>query len=422
MSNITNNIDKMTKSILILADPFGKPSFSPRLRSICEYLYTHGWNIDVYTERFEQLHFEHAYPIHEIDVYNHLEGKLADAEWVLKSIWSLFTDWRNRYFAKKICQEIKGRHYDLVFCTTFSTFPLYAALAASKLMNVPLHVDIRDIEEQVPGGQYRRHHSWWTTPVAAIYTSINIRRRNRVLKQAQQITTISPWHVEFLSQLNKNVHLIYNGYDENIFFPHDEPVDTFDIVYTGRIYSEIMQDHALLFEALTMLPDNMQMRLCFYVNDEGRAKMQALAKAYKVEHLMVYHDYVANHEVPDILHKSSILLVFNNKDTKNGPHGIMTTKFYEAMGVEKPLICVRSDEECMAQVMEETNVGIAATSPEQIRDFIVEKYEEWQTNGFTHQQVRDTKRFSRQRQAAQMEHLLQLLKSNNMCQLTRRSL
>ncbi len=92
----------------------------------------------------------------------------------------------------------------------------------------------------------------------------------------------------------------------------------------------------------------------------------------------------------------------------------MTTKFFEALGVEKPVLCVRSDEECLANVINQTNAGLAATNVEEIQTFICEKYHEWQKNGFTRQAVINKEQFSREKQAQQFEQLfIHTLKSHN---------
>ena len=122
---------------------------------------------------------------------------------------------------------------------------------------------------------------------------------------------------------------------------------------------------------------------------------------------MVLHSFVHITEIPQLLHQSSIILVASQKSSANGTHGIMTTKFFEALGVEKPVLCVPSDEECLAQVIQETNAGLAATNAEQICAFIDQKYREWKKNGFTRQAVNpeQKQRFTRQFQAQQFEQL-----------------
>ncbi|MBR1807775.1 MAG: glycosyltransferase [Paludibacteraceae bacterium] len=388
-------------SIAILTDPYGKPSYSPRLRNICDFLVEKGWNIEVYTEQFEPLSFAHSYPIYTFQLY-----KNKHVDWAVKSLWSLLTDWKNRRFAKLVTEQCKHKHYDLVFCTTFSTFPLYAALHLAEQHHIPLHIDLRDIEEQAPNSQLQAHRGWWTFFFRRAYRNINIRRRNRVILKADQVTTISPWHAQFLKKLNPNTSLIYNGYDARIFYPSEIHSDDFILLYTGRFYESIMRDPTLLFKALqkTKLP---HLKVVFYTDNEGHKKLNMLNKKYDTAQLTEIHDYVASEQIPNLLQKASIILVFSNQSSRTHTHGIMTTKFFEALGVEKPVLCVRSDEECLAQVIRETNAGIAAKTVEEVEKFIQDKYHEWQQNGFTRQPVNQTQRqcFTRQRQAQQFEQL-----------------
>ena len=88
------------------------------------------------------------------------------------------------------------------------------------------------------------------------------------------------------------------------------------------------------------------------------------------------------------------MLVLTSPDT----HGMLTTKFYEALGCEKPILCVPSDKGALAELMAHTNAGLASDDIEQIKTFILEKYQEWQKNGFTRQATQHREQFTRQAQ------------------------
>ena len=155
----------MKRRLLIVCDPYGKPSFGPRIRYLSDYLNRKGWEIDVYTEQWDELCFEHAYPITEIAIYRGQRGSLLyKIDWTLKSIWSLLTDWKNRYFCRRVRKLTQGKTFDAILCTTFSTFPLPAAQALASERQLPLFCDLRDIDEQVGGTQYQQHRNWWTMP------------------------------------------------------------------------------------------------------------------------------------------------------------------------------------------------------------------------------------------------------------------
>lgn len=362
----------MKLNILILADPFGRPSFAPRLRYLCNYLMRQGHQIAVYTEQFQPFDFPHSYPIIEKPIAYHNTW-----QWAWQSLWSLLTDWRNRQFSQWVKEQVKEQDFDMVFCTTFSTFPLRAAYDIAREKNIPLITDIRDLDEQVPGAQYQSHRQWWAKPFSRWYKWVNIRRRNRVLCAANVVTTISPWHVDFIRQYNSNVHLIYNGYDPTQFYAKDIPTDTFRISYIGRIYE--FQSTALIEQAVREL-NLPNVELNIHTPDCQPIPL---------------------HQVGDELRRSSMALVLTNPYAR----GMMTTKFFEAFGCEKPILCIPSDNGLLAETIHQTNAGIASSEINEIKAFILEKYHEWQQNGFTRQAVINKEQFSREKQAQQFEQL-----------------
>lgn len=366
----------MSRRILIVSDPYSQPSFIPRLRFLCDYLVQCGYQPVVYTEQFQSHDFPHTYLIHEKPLYYRHSW-----QWLLLALWSLITDWRNRQFSRWLCRQVQNDSFDLVFCTTFSTFPLRAALDVARLHHIPLFVDIRDLDEQVPDSQSQSHRRWWARPFRRIYRTVNIRRRNRVLRHADCITTVSPWHVDFLRRFNANVHLIYNGYDPIQFYPQDIPSKEFLITYIGRIFE--FQSTSLIEQAVRelALPG---LRLNLHTPDCNPIPIS---------------------EVGDEIRRSSILLVLTNPSA----HGMMTTKFFEALGCEKPILCTPSDESLLAQTIRDTRAGLASSDLDEIKAFIIDKYHEWQTRGYTRQPVIGTDRFSRQHQAEQFLQLFQSL-------------
>ena len=364
----------MNKRLLILADPYSRPSFAPRLRFLCDHLTRQGWSVEVFTEQFAPIPFAHDYPIHEIPFYRNR------VDWALKAAWSLLTNWKDRYFTRRVRRAIRGKEYDAVFCTTFSTFPLGTALQIARERHLPLHVDLRDLDEQVPGAQYQEHRSWWTRPLRNLYQRVNIRRRNRVIRAAQTVTTVSPWHVDFLRPLNPNVHLIYNGYDPERFFPEDIPTDLFRVSYIGRIYE--FQDLSPVEEAIRRIGKN-----------------DIVLNLHTPQYQPLTID-----EVPDEIRRSSVMVVLTSASAK----GMMTTKFFEALGCEKPVLCVPDDHGSLCETIRLTGAGTTADTVEEIMAFILDKYGEWKQNGFTRQTVNPAAKaaFSRAEEAKQMEELL----------------
>jgi glycosyltransferase involved in cell wall biosynthesis len=181
--------------------------------------------------------------------------------------------------------------------------------------------------------------------------------------------------------------------------------------------SEALRDPSLLFEAVANLYANGKIepetfRIQFYTDDESKNTLSAMAEKYRVAGFTDYFGYVSNQTIPDILNESSVLLLLTNKSTgSKSPKGIMTTKVFEYLAVEKPVLCVRSDEGCLAETIRDTQSGIAANTVEQVEHFILEKYAEWKQNGYTHQKTDRQKvlQFSRKEQAKQFIRIFNVL-------------
>jgi glycosyltransferase involved in cell wall biosynthesis len=280
---------------------------------------------------------------------------------------------------------------------------------------------LRDIIEQFPSNEHiskqLTRSETLNCIIANVLTKKLFRQRNKVLQDAEIVTTVSPWHVDVLEQYARNVYLIYNGFDPELFVPKAVPAKTFKITYTGRLMSAELRDPSLLFEAVANLyaagkiaPESF--RIQFYTDDESEKTLNAIAGKYHVADFMDYFGYVSNHAIPGILNESSVLLLLTNKsDAGKSPKGIMTTKVFEYLAVEKPVLCVRSDEGCLAETIRETQSGIAANTVEQVERFMMDKYAEWQQNGYTHQQTdrQKVRQFSRKEQAKQFVRIFDSL-------------
>ena len=392
----------MQKRILILCEAIAPPAYSPRVLTLAQYLQAQGWQCTILTEECEQQTFDtDICTIYQMPAYHNL---LADKLNYGKDK-ALY-----RYAVEKLDME----SYDLIFCSTYYYFPLLAAQKLAQRYHLPLVVDLRDIVEQWGKESYftRRLTPWKGLDycIGKLYESKQLRMRNRVLKRADAVTSVSPWHKQVLAQYNERTHMIYNGYDEQLFVAKDVKSEVFQLAYLGKLYSTKLRDPRLLFAALKeLLAEGLinqnEIRVLFHVDEEGKGQLQQLAEEYQINQVVDIQGYIPRAEIIDVMHKSSILLVLTTKSTPQGTHGIMGTKFFENMGVEKPVLCVRSDEECLAQVITETQAGLAATNVEDVKAFVLEKYQEWKQNGYTRQKAQHKEQFTRQHQAEQFEQL-----------------
>lgn len=413
------------KKVLIICDMF-PPAFGPRMGYLTKYLKSFNWEVVVVTEKTEEQTFAFLTDqckVKAVDFYKNAKHK--GLRWFFILLGELLFKFKSRKLYRVAMEELKDNSFDLILCSTYRSFPLWTARKVSKKTGLPLVVDIRDIIEQYTGYEFIKQ----TLPdipgvkplIDVFYKRSCLNERNHVLRAANHVVTISPWHVSVLKEHNKKTSLIYNGYDPELFYPAHTKSDKFIIAYTGRLLSLSMRNPGLLLKALKRLSDDKiisdsDCRVEWYVDKASKDILIEESKSHGVLNFMEFKGYVPASEIPQILNKSSILLLLTNKADEKGPKGIMTTKFFEFLAVEKPILCVRSDEDSLEKVINETNSGLAAKNENEVYEFIHQHFIEWKKTGKTHADINKEKTiaFSRKEQALQFIRIFEeVLKKQN---------
>lgn len=408
------------KKVLIICDLF-PPAFGPRMGYLCKYLKNYGWEPIVLAEHVEQNTFTFLADKCEATYINFYTAKnsfVRKLQWAATLLLDLFFGYKDARMYREARKLIRKNKFELVLCSSFRTFPLPAAQRIARTSNLPLVVDLRDIIEQFTGDEFMSHRLPAIFGLNKLYVSIfkwkSLRERNRVLKAADYVTTVSPWHVETLKQYNSKVQLIYNGFDPELFYPEQKKTDKFIITYTGRLMSIAMRDPGLLLEALKIMSaksiiNDKVCRVYWYVDPASQKIITAEADKAGVLSFMDFRGYVQATEIPSVLNNSSVLLLLANRSDQEGPKGIMTTKFFESLAVEKPILCVRSDESYLEAALRESKAGIAARNVDEVCRFLEECFTEWKEKGFTssHTDKNVLSMYSRKEQARQFADIFE---------------
>ena len=413
------------KKILIICDLF-PPAFGPRMGYLCKYLKQYGWEPIVLTESSNDNTFAFLADLCEttyINFYPSPKNIIRKLQWFIIFLSHFCFGYKNIRVYNEAKKLIKKHKINLILCSSFRTFPLPAALKIANKYNLPLVVDLRDIIEQYTNNEFISHKlfpiPYLNTLLVSIFKRKCIVERNRVLKRAQIVTTVSPWHVNFLKQYNPQTKLIYNGFDPELFYPQIIKTDQFIITYTGRLLSTSMRNPELLFKAIQILTkehffDENICRIHWYVDRVSQQIISEEAKKYQILPFMDFKGYVSGSKIPAILNSSSVLLLLTNQANQSGPKGVMTTKFFESLAVKKPILCVRSDESYLAKEIQEAHAGLAASNVEEVCNFLKHYYNEWKMNQYTTSAVKDEtlSRFSRKEQAKQFSNIFNQLITN----------
>ena len=163
--------------------------------------------------------------------------------------------------------------------------------------------------------------------------------------------------------------MVYNGFDDKQFYPKDVTTEQFTITYIGSLFE--WQQPAL--EKVK----------------QAIHELGVVLDIHTPQNNPIPHD-----QLGDAIRRSGIMLVLTNEHT----HGMLTTKFYEALGCEKPILCVPSDKGALAELIAYANAGVATDDSETIKAFITEQYEAWQRHGVTRQATQHRNEFTREAQ------------------------
>jgi len=416
------------KRVLLICDAF-PPAFAPRMGFLAKYLKEEEWDVKVITRDLSlsnsKMDFNYLNADISVDRVPFQHGKITPKTLCKKILSFLGITWykseRDLFLACN--QYLDENKCDIIIASTWNNHILRTAYNIAKKYSIPCIIDLRDIPEQFPA-----------TFVKIVYRNIRnlFQRRNKYLKSADAITTVSEWHKNFLSKLNPNAYLIYNGYDPDIFHRTKEAVtEQFAITYAGTILSNVKcgRTPSLLFDVAEQLfkdniiqPEKFVIR--FYTDQKTINWISDSTAKRSVGQFVKCFNFVPAKEVPQILSSSSLLLLLADKESANGPKGIMTTKVFEYLAIGRNIICVKSDEAALEKLIRESNGGIAVRNFEELYSYLKDKYLEWLQSGYLKSHVNEefVKQFSRKNQCIGfikvMENLLQKSKSERHSKIT----
>jgi len=406
----------MTPRLLILSDCITPPSYSPRLTVLIRHLTGQGWQCTLATDNLAGQEYT-TNLCRQINM-TYLPAGISPVKRFFKRLADKLFQAREKQFTNILSRTFNASDFDAIFCSTYYYFPLYTAAALSKKWDIPFVADLRDIVEQ-----------WGKTPyfhtplpkllglekrLARIYERHNIKLRNRVLRMAATVTTVSPWHQTTLQKITKApVLLIYNGFDEQEIQPVSIPSDHFNITFIGRLINLQARQPDMLFDAVGQLIQNHKInatdiRLNFYCEPEWASALRKQAALHHADKNLYIYPFVARTDIQQIMAVSSVLLALGAPASYQ-QHGILGTKVFEAIGAEKPFMLIPSDEDALAQLIHETGIGIAARDTEDIKAFIGQEYQVWRTDHYTHRSVSNKQLYTRGYQASQFTDIFKSL-------------
>jgi len=402
------------KTILIICGTFPPQSDVGGLRPamFCKYLPEFGWEPFVLTRDYppEDPRFDTKLDLGKIVDDRHIvrvpfPRKEEEAYIAQRGLAGLFRDFFMPEYSsppglldrmKNAAAEIfRNQRFDVILSTSPDQWELTLGALLSKEYGIPLVADFRDIAEQEAG--MRR-------PLRQIFQVLRLlSRRSRTVQNAEFLTTVSRYHQETLQRkTGKKTILVYNGFDEALFCPITATKAVgkgpFRITYTGRILNLWYQNPAVLFRAIDELISAGKIGLDDVLLDFYGVDLPVLAPLLeKLESrtFFRFNPKQAYNNMPLILAQSQMLLVLTNRGRK----GVLTTKFFEYIGMKKPILCVPGDGGELDGLIRDSCSGFSIGSKEELKAKLVEWIGHWKNKDFPDFMESNVAMFTRKNQA-----------------------
>lgn len=371
------------KKILILTDYF-PPYGGHRMGYLADFLKQNGW--DVYIVCVDKIDTD-ASPS-KCGISNNKVFRVIENNVKKYSIFSIrrirdyiLTPEKSHEGSLKndmidtVLNELQGMNFSFIIASYGTKDSVIAAASQlSKILMVPWAADLRDILEQ---GQY--YDKSISTQLRII---LLIRRRNSLLKSTTFITTISKWHVNYLSKkFPSRINLVYNGYDPLLFSLESPPrkSNNFTIIYTGSLWAGI--DPSIILKSLDKLFIEKEI-------DINNISFDVYGRVSNNNILQKFSDYksancirtflsIGHDKIPDLLREASLLIVIIQPKTK----GIITTKAFEYIASRRPVLSFPKADGSLTEILIQTQSGDSADTVEEVSQMILKLYKQWKESG-----------------------------------------
>ena len=308
-------------------------------------------------------------------------------------------------YKEHLIELLKKESFDYILAIDSPHYHVRLAAELSKIFHIPYICDFRDLyDNNILNKSYKpKFAKRISNSIIKIYFK-------HWLRNVRLITAASTPLANFYSNLtNRSGYCVTNGYEEGYYnFAVNQKSEIFTISHTGRLYQN--QNWSIFAEGVQLFiekqnPENFNVILAGMRKDAGNI-LQTIKERIPDEYLKTY-SWLDAKDIVRIQLESSILVLAS----WHGTVGVYSGKVFEYLGARKPIIFAPGDNGGVVdQLLKETKAGISANTPQEVCDFICEKYNEWVAYGkVTYKGIeKEISKYSRQKQVEKAAKLLKL--------------
>lgn len=309
-------------------------------------------------------------------------------------IFPLFDPTREIYSTAKAYMKNEGADFILATGEPFILFK-YGALLSAKF-KTPWIADYRD------GWTSNQSNSVLSFP-EKILNAYNQIQERKYVKSAAFISTAAPAYAQNLKSIfpDKEIKVVYNGFEEEVLAPIAEikqQSQTFEIAYAGILYP--YQQLEIFLEGYQKFIEiyKPKTRLIFYGLSFYPPMVNRVKKYHK--ELIPFLHFTERLPYPELmkkLRKSQIMLLLSNENLN-----WLSAKVFDYLAVNRKIVLVKNDFGILEKILNESNGGVAYSSPDSVTQFLATQYTEFIKHGEVIHQTQIDLFYSRKHQAARL--------------------
>ena len=240
-----------------------------------------------------------------------------------------------------------------------------------------------------------------------------------VLTKADKVVTVSPNWARRLGRLgNRNVRVIYNGFDLDDSALHDKVTlpDTFTITYLGVLTKT--QNPVKLWEAIgELIKENTDFSRQLQIKMIGQIDSSVVQSIQEngVDKNVTFSSYIPHEQVGQEHRKSTILLLVLMPDTEIRAKGLLTGKMFEYLASGRPILCIGPEDGDASNILNKTKTGITVGFEEKdkMKKVIKDLYEKYLEHGLPSNYSKEINKYSRKALAEEYAKLLEKAMEQN---------
>jgi len=204
-----------------------------------------------------------------------------------------------------------------------------------------------------------------------------------ILTEASGVSVISPgMHREFKTIVDRDYHIIPNGYDEEDIKEQTNTHDNSEFVlsHIGSL-TKTRTPNSLLKVLSELVAENPNFAKKLKIRNIGKLDINALESVRKfgLENYLDILDYLPHNEVIAEQSSATMLLLLVN-DTPNAKL-ILTGKIFEYLASKRPIICIAPLDGDAAQVINETKSGsvFGFDETKRLKNYLIESFNDFES-------------------------------------------